>query len=553
MAATTSSSTISDLLAADVCVSCRYRRPHGVRSAADGRRPARRPGRRPTPASGSRAARGRGPRWCASARPAAALLDGSAVTAGPATSACCSRTCPSSCSSSAAPRSAGATSSASTRPAGARSSRATSATPTAPLVAHRRRAAAAARRPRPRRGDRRVLDRRAARGRAGSIAHAEHAAAARAPRSPTTSSLLIFTSGSTGAPKAVQVDPGPRPRAASDAMALHVATTSSTARCRCSTATRSSRTSSPRSAPARRSRCARGSPRRRSSPTCARYGCTYFNTVGRALVVHPRHARAARRRATTTLKSCSARDVAAPTSPRSASGSACSSSRATARARARSSSRRRRACRRARSGAPAEGTTSSVLDPETGDECPRGALRRRRRAAQRRRGDRRDRRPRRARRGSRATTTTPRPTRERTRNGWYWSGDLGYRDDDGVFCFAGRTADWLRVDGENFAAAPVERILGRFPGVAAVAVYGVPDERSRRPGDGRARAATPARAFDPDAFDAFLAEQRRPRHEVGAALRARRRRAPGRRRRTRSTSAAPRRALGERRPGALAP
>ncbi|HVV35957.1 MAG TPA: AMP-binding protein [Acidimicrobiales bacterium] len=66
----------------------------------------------------------------------------------------------------------------------------------------------------------------------------------------------------------------------------------------------------------------------------------------------------------------------------------------------------------------------------------------------------------------------------RSRNGWYWSGDLAYRDDQGFFWFAGRNADWLRVDGENFAAAPVERILARLPGVAAVAVFAVPDARS---------------------------------------------------------------------------
>ena len=40
----------------------------------------------------------------------------------------------------------------------------------------------------------------------------------------------------------------------------------------------------------------------------------------------------------------------------------------------------------------------------------------------------------------------------------YWSGDLAYRDADGWIYFAGRTADWMRVDGENLAAAPIERI-----------------------------------------------------------------------------------------------
>ena len=64
---------------------------------------------------------------------------------------------------------------------------------------------------------------------------------------------------------------------------------------------------------------------------------------------------------------------------------------------------------------------------------------------------------------SRATTTNAEADAERTRNGWYWSGDLAYRDEDGVFYFAGRTGDWIRVDSENFAAAPIERILGRYP------------------------------------------------------------------------------------------
>ena len=57
----------------------------------------------------------------------------------------------------------------------------------------------------------------------------------------------------------------------------------------------------------------------------------------------------------------------------------------------------------------------------------------------------------------------------------YWSGDLAYRDKDGWIYLAGRTADWMRVDGENIAAAPVERIIQRLPAVAVVAVYAVPD------------------------------------------------------------------------------
>ncbi|MBH0780198.1 fatty-acid--CoA ligase FadD1 [Nocardia bovistercoris] len=97
-------------------------------------------------------------------------------------------------------------------------------------------------------------------------------------------------------------------------------------------------------------------------------------------------------------------------------------------------------------------------------------------------------------------------TEERTRGGIYWSGDLAYKDADGWIYLAGRTADWMRVDGENLAAGPIERILQRLPEVSRVAVYAVPDERV---GD-RVMAAIVLRdneTLDPARFAAFLAEQ----------------------------------------------
>ena len=98
-------------------------------------------------------------------------------------------------------------------------------------------------------------------------------------------------------------------------------------------------------------------------------------------------------------------------------------------------------------------------------------------------------------------------TRERLRDGRYWSGDLGYKDAAGFVYFAGRGYDWLRVDGENFAAAPIERILLRHPDLAEAAVFAVPDQHV---GD-QVFAAVQLRGgatFDPQAFDAFLAGQR---------------------------------------------
>jgi fatty-acyl-CoA synthase len=65
--------------------------------------------------------------------------------------------------------------------------------------------------------------------------------------------------------------------------------------------------------------------------------------------------------------------------------------------------------------------------------------------------------------------------RARLREGWYWTGDLAYRAAEGFFYFAGRDHDGLRVDGENFASAPIERILQRHPDIVLASVYAVPD------------------------------------------------------------------------------
>ena len=92
----------------------------------------------------------------------------------------------------------------------------------------------------------------------------------------------------------------------------------------------------------------------------------------------------------------------------------------------------------------------------------------------------------------------------RVRNGWYWTGDLAYRDEDDFFYFGGRDYDWLRVDGENFAAAPVEGVLQRHPDVVLASVYAVPDTVV-----GDQVMATlllhEGRTFDPEAFGQFLA------------------------------------------------
>jgi fatty-acyl-CoA synthase len=88
----------------------------------------------------------------------------------------------------------------------------------------------------------------------------------------------------------------------------------------------------------------------------------------------------------------------------------------------------------------------------------------------------------------------------------FWTGDLAYRDHDGFLYFAGRTADWLRVDGENIAVAPIERLLERHPAIGQAVVYGVPDPRT---GDQvMATLVTSGEAApDPSEFGSFLNDQ----------------------------------------------
>ena len=67
-------------------------------------------------------------------------------------------------------------------------------------------------------------------------------------------------------------------------------------------------------------------------------------------------------------------------------------------------------------------------------------------------------------------------TRQALRDGWLYTGDLGWLDQDGFLYFVDRKKDVIRRRGENISSQEVEDVLKRHPGVLDCAVIAVPSE-----------------------------------------------------------------------------
>jgi fatty-acyl-CoA synthase len=63
------------------------------------------------------------------------------------------------------------------------------------------------------------------------------------------------------------------------------------------------------------------------------------------------------------------------------------------------------------------------------------------------------------------------------RGGWFHSGDLGVFDAEGYLTIVDRKKDMINSGGENVASREVEEVIYEHPGVAEVAVFGVPHAR----------------------------------------------------------------------------
>lgn len=68
----------------------------------------------------------------------------------------------------------------------------------------------------------------------------------------------------------------------------------------------------------------------------------------------------------------------------------------------------------------------------------------------------------------------PEATAESFTDGWFHSGDLGYRDEDGYYYVVDRIKDVVLRGGENVYCAEVEAVIFRHPAVEDVAVIGLP-------------------------------------------------------------------------------
>ena len=71
----------------------------------------------------------------------------------------------------------------------------------------------------------------------------------------------------------------------------------------------------------------------------------------------------------------------------------------------------------------------------------------------------------------------PEATEESIKDGWFYSGDIGYFDDEGFLYIHDRVKDMIVSGGENIYPAEVENALLSHPQITDAAVIGIPDDK----------------------------------------------------------------------------
>jgi acyl-CoA synthetase (AMP-forming)/AMP-acid ligase II len=69
----------------------------------------------------------------------------------------------------------------------------------------------------------------------------------------------------------------------------------------------------------------------------------------------------------------------------------------------------------------------------------------------------------------------PEATEEAFRGGWFHTGDMAYRDEEGNFYIVDRKKDMIITGGENVYSREVEDVIYGHPAVSEAAVIGLPD------------------------------------------------------------------------------
>jgi long-chain acyl-CoA synthetase len=71
----------------------------------------------------------------------------------------------------------------------------------------------------------------------------------------------------------------------------------------------------------------------------------------------------------------------------------------------------------------------------------------------------------------------PEETKEMLRDGWLYTGDVGYMDDDGYVFITSRKKDLIKPSGFQVWPREVEEVISTHPAVAEVSVAGIPDPK----------------------------------------------------------------------------
>ena len=71
----------------------------------------------------------------------------------------------------------------------------------------------------------------------------------------------------------------------------------------------------------------------------------------------------------------------------------------------------------------------------------------------------------------------PDVTAQAIKDGWLYSGDMGYVDEDGVLFLVDRKKDMIISGGVNVYPRDIEEVIVQHPSVREVAVFGIPDDK----------------------------------------------------------------------------